>query len=53
MTAPTRWGIATLAFLAVAWLDLRFGHATALAVLVGLLIVVAVFGGHGRAGGSA
>lgn len=50
MTTPTRWGLATMALLGVAWVDTRFGHGPALAVLVGLLVVVAVFGGHGRPG---
>ena len=52
MTTPTRWGVATLALLGVAWVDSRFGHGAALAVLVGLLVLVAVYGGHGRYGGS-
>lgn len=52
MTTPTRWGVATLALLAVAWIDVRFGHWLALGVMFGLLVIVAVFGGHGRAGGS-
>lgn len=42
-----RWLIATLAFLAVGWLDWRFGHAVALGTLLALLVLVAVFGGHG------
>jgi len=50
VTTPTRWGLATLALLAVAWVDARFGHGAGLAVLVGLLVLVAVFGGHGRPG---
>jgi hypothetical protein len=43
-----RWIIASLAFLAIGWLDLRYGHTVALGVLIALLLVVAVFGGHCR-----
>lgn len=52
MTMLTRWGLASLGFLAVLWLDIRFGHATALAVLLVLLVIIALFGGHGRRAGS-
>lgn len=48
MTFVVRWGIATLAFLLVVWIDIRYGHATALVVLLALLLFIAVYGGHGR-----
>jgi len=40
----TRWIIASLAFLAIGWLNFRYGHVVALVTLVALLIFVAVFG---------
>jgi hypothetical protein len=46
----TRWIIASLAFLAIGWLNFRYGHVVALVTLVALLIFVAVFGGHGPRG---
>lgn len=42
-----RWIIATLAFLAIGWLDVAYGHRVAFVTLVALLLFVAVFGGHG------
>jgi hypothetical protein len=43
-----KWIIATLVFLGIGWLSLRYGHGTALAALIAVLLFVAVFGGHGR-----
>ena len=48
-TAITRWLGATLLLVAVVWVDGRWGHAAASAVLVAALIAVALWGGHGRA----
>ncbi len=42
-----RWIIATLAFLAIGWLDHAYGHGVALVTMLVLLLMVAVFGGHG------
>ena len=47
-----RWVIATVAFLAIGWLGFRYGHLTALATLLLLIVLVAVFGGHGPRGRS-
>ncbi len=47
-TTFQRWTIATLALLGILWLDLRFGHAIALSTMLGLMLVVAVYGGSGR-----
>ena len=41
-----RWIIATLAFLAIGWLDYAYGHGVALVTMLALLVLVAVFGGH-------
>ena len=50
-----KWIIATLVFLGIGWLSLRYGHGIALGALIAVLLFVAVFGGHGRRarGGSA
>lgn len=48
-TTATRWLGATLGLAAVVWVDSRFGHAAASAVLVAALVAVAIWGGHGRA----
>jgi hypothetical protein len=42
-----RWIIATLAFLAIGWLDFAYGHRVALVTMLALLVLVAVFGGRG------
>jgi hypothetical protein len=42
-----RWIIATLVFLAIGWIDLRYGHWPALATLIVVLVFIAIFGGHG------
>lgn len=47
MTTATRWSIATLVFLAIGWADVVHGHRWGLALLVGALLVVYFFGGHG------
>jgi CHASE2 domain-containing sensor protein len=43
-----RWIIATLAFVGVGWLSFRYGHTVALVTMLGVLLFIAVFGGHGR-----
>lgn len=48
-TLVTRWVGATLALIALAVVDQRFGHVAASGVLMLLLIGVAIWGGHGRA----
>ena len=46
-----RWLIATAVFLAVAYYGTVAGRGRALAVLIVLLLIVAVFGGPGRSSG--
>ena len=46
-----RWLIATLAFLGIGWLDLRYGHVAALVTMLVALAFIAMFGGHGRRDG--
>lgn len=50
MTRTTfqRWTIATLGFLAIGMLDIRFGHTVALVTLMSLMLLVAFLGGSGR-----
>lgn len=48
-TLVTRWLGATLALVALAVVDQRFGHVAASAALMLLLVAVAIWGGHGRA----
>jgi len=48
-TTVTRWLGATLGLAAVVWVDGRFGHLAAVALLMLLMVAVAVWGGHGRA----
>lgn len=50
----TRWGLATLLFLGLGWVDVRYGHAQALALLLAFLLLVYFFGGRSsRSGPSA
>lgn len=45
-TSLTRWTLATLGFLAIGWIELATGrHGCALATLVAVLVLIAVFGG--------
>jgi hypothetical protein len=46
-TTIQRWTIATLGFIAIALIDVRFGHATALITLLVLMLLVAIYGGSG------
>jgi hypothetical protein len=46
-TTIQRWTIATLGFVGIAAIDVRFGHTTALVTLLALMLLVALYGGSG------
>jgi hypothetical protein len=46
-TTIQRWTIATLGFIGIAVLDVRYGHSTALVTLLALMLLVALYGGSG------
>ena len=50
-TTITRWSLATLAFVAVGLVELRFGHGPALVSLMVLLVLIYFLGGSGSSGG--
>lgn len=49
VTNLTRWSIATLVFVGLAYLDIKTGnHLGVLLLMLSILILISVFGGHGR-----
>jgi hypothetical protein len=47
-TTWVRWTVATAVFLAIGWTMQRYGLNAARLALLALLILVYIFGGHGR-----